>query len=129
MALEDARWHEVILLAAGQLGIVEARRDDASDFVQDLLKVEPRDPGKAGRQVVLTGRPPYRRSRQGYLLLCGWTCSTISPRPLSVGRAPPRRGLEQVGTRQGAQRGPSSFFLLRALRASVVSRVYTWSLL
>ncbi len=53
---EDPRWHEVILLAAGQLGIVEARRDDASDFIEDLLKVEPVDPANAGRQVVLAGR-------------------------------------------------------------------------
>ncbi len=53
---EDARWHEVILLAAGQLGIVEARRDDASEFVENLLKMEPQDPANAGRQTVLAGR-------------------------------------------------------------------------
>jgi len=53
---EDPRWHEVILLAAGQLGIAEARRDDVSDFVEDLLKMEPGDPDNAGRQAVLAGR-------------------------------------------------------------------------
>jgi formylglycine-generating enzyme required for sulfatase activity len=53
---EDPRWHEVILLAAGQLGIIEARRDDVSDFVENLLKMEPEDAGNAGRQVVLAGR-------------------------------------------------------------------------
>jgi hypothetical protein len=53
---EDPRWHEVILLAAGQLGIVEARRDDASDFIEDLLKAEPSAPENAGRQMVLAGR-------------------------------------------------------------------------
>jgi formylglycine-generating enzyme required for sulfatase activity len=53
---EDPRWHEVILLAAGQLGIREARRDDVTDFMQDLLDMEPTDPANAGRQVVLAGR-------------------------------------------------------------------------
>ena len=53
---EDARWHEVILLSAGQLGIVEVKRDDVSDFVEDLLKMEPEDAANAGRQVVLAGR-------------------------------------------------------------------------
>jgi formylglycine-generating enzyme required for sulfatase activity len=46
----------VILLAAGQLGIVEARRDDVSDFVVDLLQMEAQDPADAGRQAVLAGR-------------------------------------------------------------------------
>jgi formylglycine-generating enzyme required for sulfatase activity len=53
---EDPRWQEVILLAAGQLGIAEARRDDVSDFVEALLKMEPSDPAQAGRQAVLAGR-------------------------------------------------------------------------
>ncbi len=53
---EDPRWQEVILLAAGQLGIVEARRDDVSDCIEDLLQMEPYDQDSAGRQVVLAGR-------------------------------------------------------------------------
>ncbi len=53
---EDPRWQEVILLAAGQLGIVEARRDDVSDCIEDLLQMEPYDVENAGRQVVLAGR-------------------------------------------------------------------------
>lgn len=53
---EDPRWYEVILLAAGQLGIVEARRDDVSDCIEDLLQTEPYDAENAGRQVVLAGR-------------------------------------------------------------------------
>jgi formylglycine-generating enzyme required for sulfatase activity len=53
---EDPRWHEVILLSAGQLGIVEAKKDDVSDLLVDLLEMEPRDPEDAGRQVVLAGR-------------------------------------------------------------------------
>ncbi|MBC8447640.1 MAG: SUMF1/EgtB/PvdO family nonheme iron enzyme [Chloroflexi bacterium] len=53
---EEPRWHEVILLAAGQLGIVEARRDDVSDCIEDLLQMESVDPANAGRQVVLAGR-------------------------------------------------------------------------
>ena len=53
---EDPRWHEVILLTAGQLGIVEAKKDDVSDLIEDLLQMEPRDPANIGRQVVLAGR-------------------------------------------------------------------------
>jgi formylglycine-generating enzyme required for sulfatase activity len=53
---EDPRWHEVLLLAAGQLGIVEARRDDVSEFVENLLKMEPDETAEDGRQVVLAGR-------------------------------------------------------------------------
>jgi len=53
---EDPRWHEVILLAAGQLGIVETRRDDVSDFLEDLLKMEPGEPENEGRQAILAGR-------------------------------------------------------------------------
>ncbi len=53
---EDARWQEVILLAAGQLGIADTRRDDVSDFLEDLLSMEPADPANMGRQAVLAGR-------------------------------------------------------------------------
>jgi formylglycine-generating enzyme required for sulfatase activity len=53
---EDPRWHEVILLAAGQLGIAEAKKDDVSDLLVDLLEMEPQDPEDAGRQIVLAGR-------------------------------------------------------------------------
>jgi len=53
---EDPRWHEIILLAAGQLGIVEARRDDVSDFIEDILKMEPQRSDNNGRQAVLAGR-------------------------------------------------------------------------
>ncbi len=53
---EDPRWQEVILLAAGQLGIAEARRDDVSDFIEELLKMEPADLENSGRQAVLAGR-------------------------------------------------------------------------
>jgi hypothetical protein len=53
---EDPRWHEVILLTAGQLGIVEARRYDVSDLLEDLLKMEPQDAANRGRQAVLAGR-------------------------------------------------------------------------
>ncbi|MBI1880321.1 MAG: SUMF1/EgtB/PvdO family nonheme iron enzyme [Chloroflexi bacterium] len=53
---EDPRWHEVILLAAGQLGIVQGDKDPVSDFIEDLLKMEAQDPANAGRQVVLAGR-------------------------------------------------------------------------
>jgi formylglycine-generating enzyme required for sulfatase activity len=53
---EDPRWREVILLAAGQLGIAESKTDDVSDYLEDLLKMEPVDPANEGRQVVLAGR-------------------------------------------------------------------------
>jgi predicted NACHT family NTPase/formylglycine-generating enzyme required for sulfatase activity len=53
---QDARWQEVILLAAGQLGIEEARTDDASDFLEDLLKMEPRADEENGRPALLAGR-------------------------------------------------------------------------
>jgi formylglycine-generating enzyme required for sulfatase activity len=53
---QDPRWHEVILLAAGQLGIIEAKKDDVSDLLVDLLEMEPADLEDAGRQVVLAGR-------------------------------------------------------------------------
>jgi hypothetical protein len=53
---EDPRWSEVILLAAGVLGIVHGSRRRAGDFLEDLLKMEPANPENAGRQVVLAGR-------------------------------------------------------------------------
>jgi len=53
---EDPRWQEVILLAAGQLGIVEVKRDDTSDFMEDLLQMEAQHAGDSGRQMVLAGR-------------------------------------------------------------------------
>ncbi len=53
---EDPRWREVILLAAGQLGIVDANRPAVSDFIVDLLEMEPQNPANDGRQAVLAGR-------------------------------------------------------------------------
>jgi hypothetical protein len=53
---EDPRWREVILLSAGQLGIIEAKMDDLSDYVLDLLQMEVRDQNNDGKQVVLAGK-------------------------------------------------------------------------
>jgi formylglycine-generating enzyme required for sulfatase activity len=53
---EDPRWQEVILLAAGQLGIAQPNKDDVSDMLEDLLQMELHEPANAGRQVVLAGR-------------------------------------------------------------------------
>ena len=53
---EDDRWREVILLAAGQLGVVENKPYDASAFLFDLRQMEPGDPANAGRPAVLAGR-------------------------------------------------------------------------
>lgn len=71
---EDPRWREVLLLAAGQLG-EETKTDDVSDYLDDLLDMEPVDPTNAGRQVVLAGRAladigrlsVTRRTRQSVL--------------------------------------------------------------
>jgi len=52
----DPRWREVILLAAGQMGIIDNRKDDVSDLVEDLLSMEPEAEPLQGRQVVLAGR-------------------------------------------------------------------------
>ncbi len=52
----DPRWQEVILLAVGQLGIAESRTDDASDFLEELLKMEPESDEQAGRPALLAGR-------------------------------------------------------------------------
>ncbi len=53
---EDDRWREVILLAAGQLGVVDNQPKDAGAFLFDLRQMEPRDPANAGRPAVLAGR-------------------------------------------------------------------------
>jgi len=53
---KDPRWQEVILLAAGQLGIAESRTDDVSDFIEDLLKMESPNPESVGRPALLAGR-------------------------------------------------------------------------
>ena len=53
---EDPRWHEVILLTAGQLGIIESRQDDVGHYIIELLHKEPVDPENVGRQVILAGR-------------------------------------------------------------------------
>ena len=36
----DPRWQEVILLAAGQIGIVDNRTDDVSAYIESLLKMD-----------------------------------------------------------------------------------------
>jgi formylglycine-generating enzyme required for sulfatase activity len=51
----DPRWTEVILLAAGQLAIIESRTDDVSEFVENLLKMEPGEPELRGRPALLAG--------------------------------------------------------------------------
>jgi len=84
---EDPRWHEVILLAAGQLGIVEAKKDDVSDLLVDLLEMEPQNPEDAGRQVVLAGRAladigprsVTNRTRQWVLELLCETMQDLDP--------------------------------------------------
>ncbi|MCX6032396.1 MAG: SUMF1/EgtB/PvdO family nonheme iron enzyme [Chloroflexi bacterium] len=52
----DGRWREVILLAAGQLGVVDNRQYDAGGFLNDLRSMEPTGPDDAGRPAVLAGR-------------------------------------------------------------------------
>ena len=52
----DSRWREVILLAAGQLGVVDNRQYDAGLFLNDLRQLESSDPADAGRPTVLAGR-------------------------------------------------------------------------
>jgi formylglycine-generating enzyme required for sulfatase activity len=52
----DGRWREVILLAAGQLGVVDNRQFDAGLFLNDLRQLESPDPADAGRSIVLAGR-------------------------------------------------------------------------
>lgn len=93
---EDPRWHEVILLAAGQLGIIEARQDDASQFIENLLSLEATEPTNTGRQVVLAGRAlgdiglrsVTRRTRRRVLTTLQHTMQdvdpdTVQPRPVS----------------------------------------------
>ncbi|MBM4457138.1 MAG: NACHT domain-containing protein [Chloroflexi bacterium] len=52
----DGRWREVLLLAAGQLGVVDNRQYDAGLFLNDLRSMEPAGPDDAGRPAVLAGR-------------------------------------------------------------------------
>ncbi len=52
----DPRLSEVILLAAGVLGIVHGSQYRSSDFIEDLLRMEPGSPESAGRQIILAGR-------------------------------------------------------------------------
>jgi formylglycine-generating enzyme required for sulfatase activity len=53
---EDERWREVLLLAAGVLGVVDGHQSDASVYVTSLRQLEPADPANLGRGVVLAGR-------------------------------------------------------------------------
>ena len=52
----DGRWREVILLAAGQLGVVDNRQYDAGLFLNDLRQMESTSPDDMGRPTVLAGR-------------------------------------------------------------------------
>jgi formylglycine-generating enzyme required for sulfatase activity len=53
---EDDRWREVLLLAAGVLGVVDGNQSDASAYVTSLRQLEPVDPGNTGRGAMLAGR-------------------------------------------------------------------------
>ncbi len=53
---EDDRWREVILLAAGVLGVVDGHQSNASAYVTSLRQLEPVDPANTGRGAVLAGR-------------------------------------------------------------------------
>lgn len=53
---EDDRWREVILLAAGVLGVVDGHQSNASAYVTSLRQLEPVDPADTGRGAVLAGR-------------------------------------------------------------------------
>ena len=53
---EDPAWSEIIALTVGQLGIVEGRTDDASDLIEDLLKMESVVPSNSGKAAILAGR-------------------------------------------------------------------------
>jgi len=50
--LADGRWHEVLLLTVGYLGIVQQRDEAAGDVLMQLIK---RAPGVSGAAVVLAG--------------------------------------------------------------------------
>lgn len=52
----DPRWQEVILLTAGQLGIIESKTGDVSDLLVDILDEEPQTPQDFGRPALLSGR-------------------------------------------------------------------------
>ena len=93
----DSRWREVILLAAGQLGVVDNRQYDAGLFLNDLRQLESPDPTDAGRSIVLAGRaladigasgvsPTIRRNVMREL------CQTMQDRDLETDRLhePPR---------------------------------------
>jgi len=53
---EDDRWREVLLLAAGVLGVVDGNQSDASAYVTSLRQLEPNDPADTGRGAMLAGR-------------------------------------------------------------------------
>jgi formylglycine-generating enzyme required for sulfatase activity len=53
---EDDRWREVLLLAAGVLGVVDGHQSDASAYVTSLRQLEPADLAAQGRGAVLAGR-------------------------------------------------------------------------
>ena len=46
---EDDRWREVLLLAAGVLGVVDGHQSDASAYVTSLRQMEPVDPANMER--------------------------------------------------------------------------------
>ena len=50
--LADARWHEVLLLTIGYMGIVQQRDEAAGDVLMRLIE---RSPGEPGAAVVLAG--------------------------------------------------------------------------
>ena len=47
---EDDRWREVILLAAGVLGVVDGHQSNASAYVTSLRQLDPVDPANTGRR-------------------------------------------------------------------------------
>jgi hypothetical protein len=53
---EDDRWREVLLLAAGVLGVVDGNQSDASTYVTSLRQLEPVEPANTGRGAMLAGR-------------------------------------------------------------------------
>ncbi len=53
---EDDRWREVLLLAAGVLGVVDGNQSDASAYVTNLRQMEPEHPQNVGRGAMLAGR-------------------------------------------------------------------------
>ena len=56
---EDDRWREVILLAAGVLGVVDGHQSNASAYVTSLRQLDPVYPANTGRGAMLAaGRWP-----------------------------------------------------------------------